>query len=67
MYIAEFLVNRHDECLLHVRDQGALKKVFLEYFRLDWAVLLLIEEKPDNTLPLDRWQKVISIFVFFFF
>ena len=44
MYIAEFLVNRHDECLLHVRDQGAFKKVFFVYFRLDRAVLLLVEE-----------------------
>ena len=67
MYIAEFLVNRHDKCLLHVCDQGALKKVFLEYFRLDRAVLLLIEEEPDYALPLDRWKYVIFIFVIFFF
>ena len=44
MDITELLVDGHDECLMHVCDQSALKKVFLEYLRLYRTVLLLIKE-----------------------
>ena len=52
MQVTEFLVDRHDEDLLQVADDGAFEQIFLEDLRFDRSVGLLIQLHIQQSLPL---------------